>query len=87
MDRKNLRPLYVEWIDSTSTHGWESIEDTLKMKENITCFTLGWLLHEDKNVIVMVLNYDLVDKDRVNHVNNSIVIPKVCITKRRNLKL
>lgn len=81
---REIMPLvHVEWIDSWSRRGWESLD---KLKDEIgpmVCKTVGYLYGEHRGMTVIVSTHD-VDKNRTD-CNGLMVIPTRCITKKRRL--
>lgn len=74
-----MRLIELDWIDSSSTHGWAdpipSHPDTMNIK------SIGFLLCEDKSTITMSAH--VARNGQSSH--SPITIPKVAIIKRRNL--
>jgi len=72
------RPIYVEWKDATTNSGWHYNGDCTLMD----CFTLGFMMFEDKDKIVVCATRS--DDDGMISSNT---IPKKWITKRKWVKL
>ena len=80
MKRPKYKIIEVWWYDPESIDPWESIAD-LKINDE-PCYSVGMLLKENKNFILITLNFDPVNK------NASCImrIPKSCIRRRRWMK-
>ena len=85
-----MKPKYpiieIEWLDAQSGFGNAQYVDDLvlnelKPSEMMYTFSVGYLLYEDKNKIV--LGFMLFGDDMVKH---NQMIPKCLIKKRRKLK-
>lgn len=72
------RPIYVEWADASTRGGWHFNGDCQLMD----CFTLGWLMWEDDEKIVVCTTRS--DDDGMVSSNT---IPKAWIKKRKWVKL
>lgn len=77
------RMVQVDWIDSTSlSDGWDSIEHYVEMGESLICKTVGYLIHEDDEKIILAMGYNP-DNDEVNQATS---IPAVTVTKITDLQ-
>lgn len=77
--------IYVEWQDSGLIQGrWQFIED-LGDQECHQMHSVGFLLKETKKEIVLLPNLGSIDTD-MEQFAGGIIIPKSCITKRKNLQ-
>lgn len=66
----------VEWIDSFGSHAWIPRIDAMETKPS-KCYSVGYLLKEDENYIVLSQSYD----PQVENVGNVLSIPvKVVIS-------
>lgn len=79
---KPLTMLLVEWVDATSTDEWTDLEELKAYKPHIVK-SVGWLLLDDNKNLYMTLNLD----DNSNNASCSIVIPKSCIKKIKELHI
>jgi hypothetical protein len=70
----------VEWIDSTSNPGWQRVAE----KEPITCWTAGYLIHSDKQSIVVALSSS--SEESANSFGDTITIPTSVVKKIRKVK-
>jgi len=75
--KNKRRPIYIEWVDATTLSGWHHNGDC----ELMECFTLGWMMWEDDEKIVVCATRD--DKDGMISSNT---IPKLWIKKRKWIK-
>lgn len=78
---KKRRIVSIEWVDSTSVHGWGSDSDSLVPAK---CKTVGQLVHKPttKNQSYAVATSSVEFGD----VTDVMVIPKGCVTKFRYIK-
>ena len=86
MIKSKYKIIEVEWLDAQSGFGNAQYVDDLILnelnpKEMSYTFSVGYLLHEDKNIIV--LGFMLFGDDMVKH---NQMIPKCLIKNRRVLK-
>lgn len=71
----------VEWVDSCTAGGWRSRASYLEEGPTI-CRTIGYLLHKDKQKIVVIQT----QSSSTGHVSDSMAIPVVAVKKMRVLK-
>ena len=72
--------VYVEWMDSFGRSGWAPLE-SLRAERPSKVVSVGFVLRENDEAVLIVQS--LSDHDNGD---NSIVIPKVAITKMRRVK-
>lgn len=72
--------LLVEWVDIVADVGWEPSSHVTKTHP---CHSVGWLMFEDKNTIVLCSTKSTVD--RRTETNNRIAIPKATIISKKVL--
>ena len=82
MVRKRL--VYVEWIDSSELYGWTS--PTRMLDENLMCFSVGWLVEESDDRIVLGSSISYVAAPDIK-TTGTLGIPKVCVVKMHTLKI
>ena len=70
--------VHVLWEDSTTTHGWSEEEDV----ECITCESVGWLITNGPNRIVLAAD---IAGNGDKEYNRKMVIPKSVIKEIRKL--
>lgn len=81
-----LQIVEVEWIDSTMMNkgGWlHPEEDELPEAEDLIYRSVGFVLREDADVLVLALSVDSTGEDQANGV---LAIPKVAVRDRRTLR-
>ena len=71
----------VEWVDSSGNGRWRTRAEILSSVPLSCCTTVGFVLDENDEAIWLIQSYDEQVGDEQN-VNNTLVIPKVAITKR-----
>jgi len=76
--KNKRRPIYVEWSDASTNSGWHFNGDCGLTE----CFTLGWLMWETDEFIVVCATRS--DEDGMISSNT---IPKAWIKKRKFVKL
>ncbi len=75
----------INWVDSTTKFGWVYLDDIIKDAKGYKSFlgieTLAFVVYEDDNVVMVTPAIN-------NHgsIDSPMVIPKVAILKRRNIK-
>lgn len=70
----------IKWHDAVSTDGWCDEDDEIESPHEI--HTVGFLIHEDKEKIVVAMQIDL---DRSGY-SMTMSIPKPWILKRIKIK-
>lgn len=78
MLKNKRRPIYVEWVDATTKGGWHYNGDCELMK----VYTLGWLMWEDAEKLVICAT-----RDGDDGMISSNTIPKAWIKKRKWIKV
>lgn len=72
-----MKAVVIEWIDSSSAHGWDKIKD--HEIETGLCVSIGFFIKENKDFILIAHSYDSDNES----INGTIQIPKVAIRKKR----
>ena len=72
------RPVYVEWIDSSSCYGWREPDPT--SDPDLKCWTLGFLITESENSVTVASSVSA-----TGHVSNQMTIPRAAITVIREI--
>ena len=81
---KKPRMVHIKWRDSYALKdGWGKIEFNISPEP--ICETLGFLVNEDKNYWFVSLNISH-PKDYGYDCSETIMIPKVCVVKKRFIK-
>lgn len=82
MNNLNLPIIYVEWIDSWSSYGWQSSKSQPNVEdESCNCLTIGWLISESDDNIRIAQNLGDISSNESLDYNSIITIPKVAIRK------
>lgn len=79
------RALYVEWVDSCGSAGWQGDAAIKEAEQPFLCATAGFFVSENKEVLVLALNR-AVTHNSAKPYGELMTIPKVAIRKRRDLK-
>jgi hypothetical protein len=74
-----MKPVYVQWKDAVSFDEWTDGE----VPELHVIHTLGFLIHEDKEKIVIAMQVDPDSESR----SMEMAIPRGMIVKLKKLKL
>ena len=67
----------IHWLDSTGWNRWQDVDDFLKTEipdDNMTCESIGWIIHEDDDSISIAGSRTAHDQ-----IDGVIRIPKVAI--------
>ena len=78
------RPIWVEWVDSSSRHGWHDLKEAFI--PTMVCQTLGWLVQERDDAITIALS-GVFDGSSSAPYAHLLCIPKVAIISRRDVEL
>lgn len=82
---KKPKLVLVEWVDSHYSHGWKNVEEFKDLAKNIHCESVGWLLQENKRVVVIVPHLTR-DDDELLQGTGEMIIPRCAVTKMTVLK-
>jgi hypothetical protein len=83
---KPARLVLVEWLDSRQpTAGWQRLGD-FEAPELNACVSVGWLVHDGKNMKAVATNMADVASDGNMQASGVIEIPTRCITKIKLLR-
>lgn len=86
---KMPKVIYLEWLDHFSSYsGWTPIKIVEDHNQIPTCYTVGFLLKETDEAIMLALNYSCDNNPEIEHIecSNVMTVLKSCITKKRVLK-
>ena len=76
----------VRWTDSNGGHGWSALTWFLENAKPSQCESIGFVLHEDDEYIVLIQSLDYAGGDvppgDVRHGDGFIAIPKAVITEQ-----
>ena len=75
MTHNIIRPVYVEWHDSASISDWGVHSDA----DIETCRSIGWLVHQDKQKIVISTTLGEDNSKSIDRLS----IPRSCIRTLR----
>lgn len=78
---EEIKLMYVEWVDSGHLNGWQKIAHPEECKVDVTCKSVGWLIHEDDSVVVIAAHLDCLSEERIHNCNSPMTIPICAITK------
>jgi len=70
--------IYIEWIDAIERNGWKTVEDAIKLIDEIYCKTNAFYIGEDKIYIKVA---HTIGKSAENDVLGVLWIPKKWIQK------
>jgi len=76
------KPIWVEWVDSAGSSGWQTPHEPELMR----CQTLGWLVSENKEQITVALNGVFDGSSRLPF-GELITIPKCAVVRRARVKV
>jgi hypothetical protein len=77
-----LKPVYIIWHDAVSNDAWEELKEAKDLHPH-QIHTLGFLLDEDKNKVVVALNFDI-EREGASQM---LSIPRSWIVKIRKLRI
>ena len=85
-----MKLVVVDWTDSCSMTGgpWHSVESIKEdiNKQSLACRSVGWLIAESKDAIVLVAHQAFGTKEaELNQVSGDMTIPKCAIEKMKVL--
>tara|TARA_B100000927_G_scaffold240590_1_gene201914 strand:- start:83 stop:388 length:306 start_codon:yes stop_codon:yes gene_type:complete len=75
----------VYWEDIQSDSGWKEMKDIQRMKPAI-CVSTGWLVKADKNVHILMSDYNYDDNWELADGGNTTVIPTKNVIKKFVIK-
>lgn len=75
------RVIEVEWVDSTSTPGWDTA-DVYRAMPMGPLVSVGYVLSQDKRAIRLMQSMS----GAAGHVAGAIAIPMGCVTKIRTIR-
>ena len=64
----------IYWEDIQSDSGWRTLKEIQKSKP-ATCVSTGWLVKQDKDVHVMMSDYNYDEHNELSDGGNTTVIP------------
>ena len=75
----------IEWDDSTDVVRWYTRDDLTQFDVK-HCVSVGYLLHESDTALYIVQSDDRDEEESDRHFNNTMIIPKVSVTKREVIR-
>jgi len=85
---KKLRAVYIEWIDSYSTDGWNNISTAINnTSEIMVCRTIGFVVARTKKHITISHSFAWDDIIAGKTVCGIIHIPMKCIKLIKEIKI
>lgn len=79
--RHDVIPVYVEWVDSMGTAGWNQRSVMNGKPSDITCVTIGHLIKRDKDRITVCENVNAYQYGEI------MEIPMSAVTKIKKLRI
>ena len=83
MKSPNEKIVLVEWVDSCTHQGWNAPSDISHTAK--TCFTVGCVVRETRQIIVLAGSCAMDDDDHFDQVTGTITIPQSCIVRSKTL--
>ena len=77
-------PIFVEWRDHATYHGWKDLSQKFS---SIKVRTLGWLISEDKDQLVVAPAYTVVEDDTSASCGEPTVILKSAVIRRYDIDM
>lgn len=85
MAKKN-KLLLIEWVDSVQpVSGWMFLDDAPKL-EIINCVSVGWLIKQKKDVIMLAPNIADIESGGTAQASGFIRIPASAVTRKVELQ-
>ena len=83
----NKKLVLIEWVDSHSGRGWQSLDELKDKAEPLYCRSVGWLVKETRDYKVIVPHISGEENgDIVLHGCGDLMIPKKAILKVKLIK-
>ena len=76
--KSKRNPVLIKWIDSSGADGWTHNEN---LPEIVNCFTLGFILKEDKDYMTVAGTVADFPEGINDQSNSPMCIPKISIIK------
>jgi len=68
----------IEWLDACGIEGWKSVNDAMKIPDEVYCFTRGWYVKHDKEFMTICRDKG---KTKNNEIGGVFHIPLAWIKK------
>ena len=75
----------VYWEDIQSDSGWRNLKEIQKSKPAI-CVSTGWLVKENKDVHILMSDYNYDDNNEMSDGGNTTVIPTTNVIEKFLIK-
>lgn len=72
--------IYIEWVDACTEDDWKSVDEALKISDEVFCYTNAFFLGQTKDFVMVVHTKGKTIK---NDVMGKLTIPKAWIQKIR----
>ena len=83
-----MKLIYVEWLDSHTVHGWNSLKELVESQKIDPCKTIGWLVKKtDESILVVSSLSSDENPDVKTCAEGNMVIPLSAIVKVRLLSV
>ncbi len=84
----NKKLVMIEWVDSHSGRGWQSLGELEEAAEPLYCMSVGWLIKETEQCKVIVPHISGEENgDIILQGCGDITIPKKAIVKESLIKV
>ncbi len=77
--------VFVEWVDSHSGRGWQSLDDLKKATEPLYCQSVGWLINKNTSCWTIAPHVAGQKQDATQY-SGDITIPKRAIIRTKILR-
>jgi len=83
-----MKLVLVDWVDSSSVHGWTPLTELMRSGTNLMCATVGWEIKKTKEAIHLIssLAFNNAPNGEVDSGAGNITIPLCSIKKIWTLK-
>ena len=78
INKKFGEKIYLEWVDAYTEDGWKSVDEALKLSDEVYCFTNAFFLGQNKDYLMVVHTKGKTIK---NDVIGKLTIPKSWLRK------
>lgn len=78
--------VYLEWVDASAIHGWQSLDDIQRDGAPLVIQSVGWIVHETDDAITLVAHMHKDNPNAVRQMSDPLTIPKGIIRERRTMR-
>ena len=75
-----MKPISVVWVDAVTKDEWTDLDEAKELRGHVIT-TMGYLIYEDKEIIIVSASYD----PESGQVCQTFVIPKGWIKSKRRI--